>query len=122
MAVMTQVHVSRIRYLQYSRELATANEFLEVQRRLVGLMRTEADAARISEQTLIREEMNTLVAEAKRDIAHAGLQNAFAGVYTSMGLDPYASEIDPSVDVKSLAAKLRQIWLERGDAPAGRKL
>ena len=51
--------------------------------------------AGISEQTLIREEMNTLVAEVKYDIAYAGLQNAFGNVYASMGLDPFGDEFDP---------------------------
>ncbi len=120
MAVITQVHVSRIRFVQFSRELATANEFLDVQRRLVGLMREEATAKRISEQTLIREEMNTLVAEARRDIAHAGMQNAYASIYTSMGLDPYAGELDASLGVKALAARLKGIWVERGEARSGR--
>ncbi len=115
MAVVTQVHVSRIRFHHFRNEVETANEFLGVQTRLLGLMRVEAAADRISEQTLIREEMNTLVAEAKLDIAYASFQNAFAGVYTSMGLDPYRSEIDLAADVKSLAAKLRNIWFERGD-------
>ncbi|MEZ5816453.1 MAG: TolC family protein [Hyphomicrobiaceae bacterium] len=114
MAVVTQVHVSRIRFLQFSKELATANEFLSVQRRLLGLMRTQAEADRISEQTLIREEMNTLVAEAKRDIAHAGAQNAFASIYTSMGLAPFAGGLDKNSSVKELASQLRAVWSERG--------
>jgi outer membrane protein TolC len=119
MAVMTQVHIGRIRFLQHARELATATEFLGVQRRLVGLMRAEAGADRISEQTLIREEMNKLVAEAKRDIAFAGMQNAHAALRTSMGLDPYEGELDRSLDVKSLATKLRALSVERGDARSG---
>lgn len=121
MAVVTQVHVSRIRYLQFSKELQTANEFLEAQRRLVGLMRAEAAVDRISEQTIVREEMNTLVAEARRDIAHASLQNAYAYVYTSMGVDPIGADVQLGLDVKSLAARLRQTWLERGDVPGGRR-
>jgi outer membrane protein TolC len=119
MAVITQVHVSRVRFYHFQKELKTANEFLEVQSRLVGLMRVEAGADRISEQTLIREEMNTLVAEVKRDIAHASLQNAFANVYASMGLDPYAADLPMNSDVRSLAGVLRGIWLERGDFTAG---
>ncbi len=122
MAIITQVHVSRIRYHQFARELATANEYLAAQNRLLSLMRAEAAASRISEQTLIREEMNTLVAEAKRDIAHASLQNAFAGVYTSVGLDPYRAEIDLTADVKTLAGKLRTIWIERGDHSGAKRL
>ncbi len=121
MAIITQVHVSRIRYLQYSKELATADEYLQVQRRLVGLMRSEAEADRISEQTLIREEMNTLVAEAKRDIAHAGLQNAYAAIFTSMGLHPYVNELDPSLDVRAMVSRLRDNPLEHPGRAVGRR-
>ena len=115
MAVMTQVHVSRVRFRHAHRELLTAEEYLGVQRRLVGLMRTEAEGDRIGEQTLIREEMNTLVAQVKRDIAYANLQNAFANVYTSMGLDPFRERFDLGQDTKTLAKSLRRLWLERGD-------
>lgn len=116
MAVITQVHVSRIRFYHYARELSTAHEYLDVQRRLVQKMRVEAAAGRISEQTLIREEMNTLVAEVKRDITHAGLQNAYGNVFASMGLQPVSDEVDLELDVKSLASSLRKLWKKRGDA------
>ncbi len=119
MAVMTQVHVSRVRFLHSKKELATSVEFLDVQSRLVGQMRAEAAADRVSKQTLIREEMNTLVAEAKHDIAYATLQNAYANLFSSMGLDPYAWEIDRDQSVSDLSAQLRDLWLERGDISAG---
>lgn len=119
MAVMTQVHVSRIRFLHAKKELDTAAEYLNVQTRLVEQMRTEAAADRISKQTLIREEMNTLVAEAKHDIAFATLQNAYANLFSSMGLDPYAWELDRTQSVSALATQLKSLWLERGDLAAG---
>ena len=115
MAIMTQVHVAQIRYRSLSKELATARTYHEVQSRLVGHMRSEAKAERISEQTLIREELNTLVAEVKRDIAFAAVQNAFANVYASVGLDPYADALHVTLGVKDLAAELRALWLERGE-------
>ncbi len=115
MAVMTQVHISRIRYAHASRELATARELHDVQQRLVQQMRNEAKAERISEQTLVREEMNALVAEAKRDIAFATLQNAFANVFASVGIDPYTSDLDLGDGVKELALRLKALWIERGD-------
>jgi len=121
MAIMTQVHVSRVRFHHYGKELATASEYLDVQRRLVELMRSESRADRISEQTLIREEMNTLVAEVKRDIAFANLQNAFANVYASMGLDPYHLDTPATGGVKQLARELHGVWLERGDQGAAEK-
>jgi outer membrane protein TolC len=118
LAVMTQVHVSRVRFYHFEKEFSTANEYLEVQTRLVGLMRKEADGGKISEQTLIREEMNTLVAEVKRDIIHASLQNAFANVYASMGLDPHGEYLKPDLSVAELADVLRGVWIERGDRHA----
>ncbi len=122
MAVMTQVHVSRIRYLNMVRELQTAREYLDVQTRLVKQMRNEAAADRISEQTLIREELNTLVAEAKRDIAFASMQNAFANVFASVGLDPYASDVSPEISVGELSQQIKALWFERGDFGAQRKI
>lgn len=115
MAVMTQVHVSNIRYMNASKELVTAREYFDVQSRLVKQMRSEATAERISEQTLIREELNTLVAEVKRDIAFASAQNAFATIYTSVGLDPHASDVSTTMSVSELSQNLRGLWLERGD-------
>jgi outer membrane protein TolC len=115
MAIMTQVHVARVRFHQYGREVSTAREYHDVQRRLVENMRVEHAAGRISEQTLIREEMNTLVAEVKYDIAYAGLQNAYANVYASMGLDPYSHDFDLDLGVKSLSKTLRSVWVVRGD-------
>lgn len=120
MAVITQVHVSRIRFHHFSQELATANEYLDVQRRLISLMRQEESAGRISEQTLIREDLNTLVAEAKRDIEYASLQNAFANVYASMGQDPYGPQLKLDASVTALTAGLSRVWLERGDFAAGK--
>ncbi len=121
LAIMTQVHVSRVRYLHFAKELKTAREYTDVQTKLVNQIRTEAAGDRVSEQTLIREELNTLVAEAKQDIAYANLQNSFANVFASMGMDPYLDpqSIDSGVD--DLALQLRQLWFERGDYPAGTK-
>ncbi len=119
MAVMTQVYVSRIRFMHEQKELKTSAEYRDVQHRLLEQMRAEAAADRISKQTLIREEMNTLVAEAKYDMAYAMLQNAYANVFSSMGLDPYAWEVNSDQDVASLSASLQQMWLERGDLGAG---
>jgi Outer membrane efflux protein len=122
MAVMTQVHVSRIRYFNAAKELRTAREYFNIQNDLVTQMRKEAANGRISEQTLIREELNTLVAEAKRDIAFAAAQNAFANVFASIGLDPYSNSADPGVAVSDLANQLKQLWLERGDFGGHRKI
>jgi outer membrane protein TolC len=122
MAVMTQVHVSRIRYLNTSKELRTARDYYDVQSRLLTQMRKEMAAEKISEQTLIREELNTLVAEAQRDIAFSGVQNAYANVFASVGLDPYSNRFDMAMSVADLSAELKGLWIERGDFGGHRKI
>lgn len=116
MAIMTQVHISRARYLHSRKEMRTAAQYYDIERRLLRQIRTEANAGRVSDQTLIREEMNTLVADAKFDIAYADLHNGYANVFSSMGLDPYPSDtLDTSLSVKELSKTLRKLWVERGD-------
>ncbi len=107
MAIMTQVHVSRVRYAHSRRELATAREYLDVQRRLIEQIRKQAASDKVSEQTLIREEMNALVAEVKRDIAYANMQNALGAFFTAIGRDLAVETRDPDESVQSLTAKLR---------------
>ena len=114
MAVMTQVHVSRVRYYHLRREFQTAREYVDVQSRLVAKLRAEFAAGKISEQTLIREEMNTLVAEVRRDIAFAGVQNGYANIYASMGLDPFPEDFNTEADVATVAKRLKGVWTERG--------
>ena len=119
MAVFTQVHAARARYAQQSLILKDASDYLAVQQRILSQVRASAAEDATSEQALIREEMNTLVASVKRDIAHADLQNAFANIYATVGIDPYGENVTGGENVKTLAAHLRGVWLERGDRSGG---
>lgn len=106
MAIMTQVQVSRARLYHARREYRTAERFLDVQTRIVDQIRTAVSAGKVSEQTAIREEMNSVVATVKRDMAFAELQAAAAAVTASMGVTP-ADRLDPaSMPVSSLSASL----------------
>ncbi len=115
MAIMTQVEVARLRYNYLRKSAATAGQYYDVQRRIRDQIRAGASADTTSEQTLIREEMNTLVASAEYDVAYSDLQNAFAAIYASIGADPYGDSIDESLPVSELAAQLQKLWQERGD-------
>ena len=121
MTIMTQVHVSRIRFHHFRQEFAAAEEYRSVQNRLTRQTRIEAEAKRISEQVLLREEMNALIAEAQYDIAYAGLQSAYANVLASIGRDPYG-DFDPSLPVAEIATPLRRDWLKQGDLKAAVRL
>jgi len=118
MAIMTQVHVSNIRFRHLQKELGSATQYYDVQRRLLEQMKTQTAAERISEQTLIREEMNTLLAELRRDITYSSLQNAYANLYASMGMDGYVDEIDFQAPIKELSHSLAKLWQERGSGRA----
>jgi outer membrane protein TolC len=113
MVVLTQVHVSRIRYRHFVEELETARRYSAVQVKLVDQIRAQVAAGSVGEQTLIREEMNALLAEVRRDIAYTNVQNAAANIYVSMGLDLQAEDINHSLGVKQLAAHLKASYGNR---------
>lgn len=117
MAIMTQVHVSRVRFLHIRKEFGTASALANVQHRLLKQVKAETAAQRTSEQILIREEMNALVTDAKLDMVYADLQNAYANVYSSLGVDPFPEGMDADAPVGEVAGRLRTMWLERGTAP-----
>jgi outer membrane protein TolC len=115
MAIMTQVHVSRARYALAFRDLKTAADLLNVQNSLQAQIRSQIAVDRTGGQLLIKEELNTLLAEVRFDLAHAQLQNAFAGLYGALGLDPIDASVDLNADVSVVARQVEQLWRKRGD-------
>ena len=115
MAVFTQVYAARARYAQSEAILKDAADYYDVQKKILKQVSTSASENAASEQALIREQMNTLLASVKYDVAHADLQNAFAGVYASVGIDPYSQGVTGNESVAVLAKALRGTWIERGD-------
>lgn len=115
MAIMTQVHVSRARYVHARRELSTAAELKNARHRLLQQISASTTTEQTSEQTLIREEMNTIVADVRYDLAYANLQNAYANIYASIGLDAYPPVDVDKASVSQISAALRRTWVGRGD-------
>ncbi|RLQ87156.1 TolC family protein [Notoacmeibacter ruber] len=115
MAIVTQVYVARARYAHLRRETMDTAEFLDIQQRILRQTQAGIAASTESQQTLIREEMNTLVASSRFDTAYADLQTAFANVYAALGLDPWREAVSLDASVDEIAAALRLAWRERGD-------
>jgi outer membrane protein TolC len=107
MAVMTQVYVSRIRHAHALKEYDTAVRYRDVQSRLLSQIRAEASAERVARQTLVREELNAVVAEAKLDIAYAGVQSSLANMHSSLGLDLNDADASSSASVSEVAAAIK---------------
>ncbi|MEJ8847259.1 TolC family protein [Variovorax rhizosphaerae] len=118
MAVATQVQVSRARYEFRLRELDTAQRYLAVQGKIENQFDAGFKAEKLSRQTLIREQMNTVVSEVRLDVALADLQNAYANIYASIGIDPIDVSMSSSDSVEVLSNKLRTLWAQRDDALA----
>ncbi len=113
MAVITQVHVARARFGHLSEELGTANHQMRVQDKIMAQIRAGHKAGAMSQQTLLREEMNTLVSEVKYDIAYAEAQNAYANLFGSMGIDDFGPDITGKEDVTTLRGSLAKLWNDR---------
>jgi len=115
MAIMTQVHVSRARYLHAREELSIAGQLKNVQHDLLDQISASTTTEQTSEQTLIREEMNTIVSDVRYDLAYANVQNAFANIYASIGLDAYPPVDIERASVGQIKEALRRTWVGRGD-------
>ena len=114
MAIITQVQVARIRLFEAESELGIAREFLNVQGRLLAQVKAQAATEKASEQTLIREEMNMLVAEARKDIAFAAFENAYGLVFEAIGLDPFDRAITTGTTVEEIARVIDENWIDGG--------
>ena len=114
MSIISQVHISAIRYHQSRRSYDIAREFLDVQHRLLHQYRIEAKAKRVGEQKLLREELNALIAETKYDLAYADMQSAYANVFATLGWNP-GSYYDSSDSVGTIAARLEALWATARD-------
>ena len=113
MAVMTQVHVSRARFGHLTAELDTASHQSRIQDKIMYQIRAGHRAGAMSQQTLLREEMNTLVSEVKYDIAYAEAQNSYANLFASMGIDDFGPDITGREDVATLSKSLSSLWQNR---------
>ena len=109
MAVLTQVHVSLAQYSHSKQEYKTAADYFRTQLKILEQIKAAAETNSVSQQSVIREEMNTLVAEVKYDIAYADLENSFADMYAAIGIDPVPEKVQNST-VTGLAGELHSYF------------
>lgn len=100
-SVALQVVISRDRYAQARRRLQTASDFEAVQRELLEQLKASTSAARSGDQELVREELSSLLARARYDVALAEVQGSWAVVQTTMGRDPYPPLSNDLSELKS---------------------
>ncbi|POB00798.1 transporter [Halopseudomonas oceani] len=107
MAVLTQVHLSRIRYEQARKSFDLATQYLGVAERIGEQTRNAAKLKRMSQLDLIRESLNTVLAELRRDVAYADLQNSYGRVFVTIGMDLLPQDYQ-SLNVEALGQEIGQ--------------
>ena len=117
MAVMTQVGIARAQYESFMQEYETAKVGAEVQGDILGQVEALSRANSTSRQTLVRERMNAIISDARKDGALAEIKQATAHIYTAMGYDPYGVDIRGDEDVATIAKSLEALWASRGHVP-----
>ncbi len=106
-AVLGQVHLSRFALENAKDQYETSSDYLQVVRKIRQQVKQMRTAERSGELDLIREEMTELLADLRRDVAYAELQNSYGRIFVSAGLDPLPST-PTSVDVASMSTAMRE--------------
>ena len=116
MAVLTQVHLANVRYVQARKSFELADQYHDVATRINDQARNSAKTQRGSELDVIRESLNALLAELRRDMAYAELQNSYGRIFVTMGMDLLPSGYkENSLESVSSAIEARFDQWKRGD-------
>ena len=116
-AVLTQLHLALLEFESSGRKLETAETYLDVSRGISDLVQREEQSNSSGQLQVIKERLNALVAELRRDLAYAQIQNAFARIFKSMGLDPYPAEAKTPARLAE-AIEERQLQWQQGHIAA----
>lgn len=87
MAVLTQVQMASISYRQSLISYRLASRYLNVADRIKVQEGNRFHSDQSSQLDYIRESLNALLAQLRRDVAYASVQTSYGRLYTSMGID-----------------------------------
>ncbi|GJL61431.1 MAG: hypothetical protein NPIRA04_00850 [Nitrospirales bacterium] len=109
MAIMSQVHISMAQLTAAKLEVRNTKIYYDTQRKIRDQIHTSWVTKRSSEQVLIREQLNSLLAEIRHHAALADLEAAYANLLGAIGEDPTPSIITDT-SMPELASALRRRW------------
>ncbi|MEL7414836.1 MAG: TolC family protein [Pseudomonadota bacterium] len=117
-AVATQVFVAKARVLSLSEEANLARRYHNLSDRISTQTRVQVREGQLGQLQGVREELNAVLGSLRYDVTYADLQSAFANLYSSVGLDPYAPGLNGDESIDEMAQALRELWFDRGDSMA----
>ena len=87
MAVLSQVHLSIVKYNQAKKEYLLSKDYLNVADDIYKLTEVENDANVNTKLVLIKEKLNHILATLRYSSAYANVQNSYGRIFASMGVN-----------------------------------
>ena len=87
MAVLSQVHLSIVKFNQAKKEYLLAKDYLNVADDIYTLTQVENDLNINSRLILIKEKLNHILATLRYSSSYANVQNSYGRIFASMGID-----------------------------------
>ena len=87
MAVLSQVHLSIVKFNQAKKEYFLAKEYLVVADDIYDLTKIENDLNINSRLILIKEKLNNILATLRYSSSYANVQNSYGRIFASLGVD-----------------------------------
>ena len=117
MAVLSQVRVAMLQYRETLQEYTLSASQDDIDERIRRQYVNIGQAGQQGELDVIQAEVSATLSRLRRDLVYADLQNAYARVMVSAGVDPLP-EVVPSTDVGTLSqsiARSLSTWQERAN-------
>ncbi len=87
MAVLSQVHLSIVKYNQAKKEYFLAKDYMNVADDIYNLTEVENSVNVNSRLILIKEKLNNILATLRYSSAYANVQNSYGTIFASLGVD-----------------------------------
>lgn len=114
MAVISQVHIADAQFKESINSYQLASQYHDVAQRIKTQVYSNRVSQSVGDLAVIREDLNELLAELRRDVAYAELQNNYGKVFVSMGIDPLPDGFG-SMSLDQLSGAFKQLqkkWLQ----------
>ena len=109
MAIMTQVHVASAQYQAALQDVKMAGRYFETQQEITDMMNQSWTVNATTEHQVIREKVQSLVAELRHESAKAKVEMAYANLLAAIGEDPFPRDIS-SDELEALTQALEERW------------
>ncbi|MFC5359328.1 TolC family protein [Azospirillum himalayense] len=100
-AVLSQVRVAMVQFRELSQEFSLNADQASIDRRIRQQYVNSSTVGQQGDMSVIQAEVSELVSDLRRDLVYADLQNAYARVMVSAGVDPMPEAV-PSQDLATL--------------------